>query len=164
MLQRCRPSWKNLATLVLVAACGLSAGQLAGAASATAQDEATRTDPTTLPVLQADDTDAIKQHIGEEVIVTGKISKAAWSRSGKVMNIEFEGNGAEDFAAALFERNRERFDKAFNGDLEKSLVGATVRFKGELQEYGGNADRYAGRPEMILNAPTQITILEEASE
>ena len=117
-----------------------------------------------LKVLDASDTAGIRKEVGREVIVTGVVSKAAWSRSGKVFNIEFEGNDSSDFAAAVFQRSRERFDRSFNGDLSQTLTGATVRLKGEIQEYGGQSSQFKGRPEMVLGAPTQITILDTSDE
>lgn len=135
------------------------------ALAATQRSGATTQSGTTsgLPVLQASNTAAIKEHIGDQVIVTGIIKSAQWSESGKVMNIEFEGADADAFGVAVFEGSRERFDKSFGGDFIKTITGAEVRFKGFVTEYGGRESRYAGRPELILRDPSQITIVEPAA-
>ena len=121
-------------------------------------------EPSTRPaVVEAADAASLKDRVGERVTVTGVVSRAAWSRSGKVMNVEFERADADAFGLALFERDRGRFDAAFNGDVAATLTGATVRIRGEVTEYGGRSDRYAGRPEMILREPSQITIVTPAT-
>ncbi|MEL7240195.1 MAG: hypothetical protein AAGK78_15160, partial [Planctomycetota bacterium] len=76
----------------------------------------------------------------------------------------FEDGTDKSFAAAIFAQNREDFDEAFNGDVGEALTGARVRLSGRVQEYGGRSDRYKGRPEIILNDPTQITILKSAKD
>jgi DNA/RNA endonuclease YhcR with UshA esterase domain len=112
-----------------------------------------------LPVLQVTNRAALKEHIGKEVIVVGNVAEARWSRSGKVMNVVFADVDEKDFGIALFDRQRERFDEAFGGDVAKTLTGQQVRIKGKLTEYGGRSSRYEGRPEIILSEPSQITIV-----
>ena len=120
-------------------------------------------EPTTRPgVIEAADAATIKERVGEQVVVAGVVSRAEWSRSGKVMNVEFEGSDPEAFGMALFDRDRKRFDEAFGGDFGEALTGATVRIRGTVTEYGGHSERYEGRPEMILRDPSQVTIVEPA--
>ncbi|MBC7784616.1 MAG: hypothetical protein H7144_12330, partial [Burkholderiales bacterium] len=103
---------------------------------------------------------ALEAAKGASGTVEGKIAKAEWSRSGKVMNIEFEG--APDFVGAAFEKARVKLDEGFNGDLAKTLTGAKVRLTGKLDVYGGKAPEYVGRMQIIITAANQITILEPA--
>ncbi|HEY7088420.1 MAG TPA: hypothetical protein VH518_10050 [Tepidisphaeraceae bacterium] len=113
-------------------------------------------DATTQPaVIQASDKDAITANAGKDAIVEGTISKAEWSRSGAVLNIEFKDNDQSRFMAVIFQRQRENMDKQFAGDVAKSLTGAKVRIKGKLGEY-------RDRPQIIINEGTQITIVEAA--
>jgi hypothetical protein len=80
------------------------------------------------------------------------------------MNIEFKNAEESRLLAVLFERNRERFDEAFNGDVGKALTGAKVRLTGKLVEYGGKDEKWKGRPQIIIDRATQITITEPAKE
>ena len=122
-------------------------------------------DPTTQhTVIDANDKAAIAENMGREVVVVGTVSQAAWSASGKVMNIEFQGAEESRLLAVVFERNRRRMDEAFNGDLAKALTGAKVRLMGRLEEYGGRDERWKGRPQMILDRTGQITITELAQQ
>lgn len=118
-----------------------------------------------LPVLSASDTEAILEHEGKHVFVEGKVERAAWSSSGKVMNIRFAGADPDDgFMAALFEKQRKNFDKAFGGDVTEALTGKTVRLEGVVSTYGGHIEALQDRPEIILNLTSQITIREGESD
>ena len=120
------------------------------------------TDPeSSLPVLAASDTEALKAHEGERAFVEGVVTSAQWSRSGKVMNINFEGVGDDGFLAAIFQKRRAAFDEAFDGDLSAALEGKRVRLEGPLKIYGGRVEYLKGRPEIILNQTSQITILDD---
>ncbi|WP_428938450.1 hypothetical protein [Fontivita pretiosa] len=110
-------------------------------------------------VIAATDTEALKAAIGSQVVVEGYISKAAWSRSGRVMNIEFLDSV---LLGAVFERQRAKLDEAFGGDLAAALRDAKVRLKGRLIEYGGYVESLKGRPQIIINDASQITILQPA--
>jgi len=110
-------------------------------------------------VIAATDTESLKAAMGSQVIVEGYISKAAWSRSGRVMNIEFLDSV---LLGAVFERHRAKLDEAFGGDLAAALRDAKVRFKGKLIEYGGYVESLKGRPQIIINDASQITILQPA--
>jgi len=108
------------------------------------------------PVLiDVSDKAAIGAAMGKDVELEGVVSSAEWSSSGKVMLIKFEKTDESKVAAAVFEKKRESMDKAFNGDLAKSLIGAHVRIKGMLKDF-------KGRPEVIVDMPSQITIVEAA--
>ena len=114
-----------------------------------------------LPVIEATDTAALRQHVGQRVFVVGTVERAAWSRSGKVMNVEFEGVGDDGFLAAMFARSRKSFDAAFSGDAAAAFTGRRVRVMGELQLYGGNDADLRGRPEIILALPSQINLIAD---
>jgi DNA/RNA endonuclease YhcR with UshA esterase domain len=120
-------------------------------------------EPTSQPaVIHVSDKDGMTANMNKDVIVEGTISKAEWSRSGAVMNIDFKDAEQTRFLAVIFIRQREKMDTAFGGDVGKTLTGAKVRLKGKLQEYGGRSEAFKGRPQIILNETTQITIVEPA--
>ncbi|MDW8262640.1 MAG: hypothetical protein RMJ35_08945 [Phycisphaerales bacterium] len=111
-------------------------------------------------VIDASDKAAIDQHMNRHVIVTGEIQRAAWSRSGKVLNIEFKNTQESKLIAVIFERKRKEFDEAFGGDVAKALSGAKVRLEGTIKPYGGREEAKKGWPQIILDQITQITIVE----
>lgn len=120
-------------------------------------------EPTSQPtVLSASDKEGIAANMGKEVIVEGTISKAEWSRTGAVMNIDFANAEESRMLAVVFVRNRQKLDEEFAGDLGKALTGAKVRIKGKLQEYGGRSQAFMGRPQIIINSGSQVTIVEPA--
>ena len=116
-------------------------------------------EPTSQPsVIDATDMAALTAAKGQEVVVKGEIESADWSRSGKVMNITFKGS---ELLGAAFEKNRQKLDEAYNGDLAKTLTGAKVRIRAKVQEYGGRVEALKGKLQLIITTPNQIT-LEEA--
>lgn len=119
-------------------------------------------DPTAQPTLLdvSMDKAAFDAAVGKDVIVQGVVSNAAWSSTGKVMNIEFRNATKSRFLAVLFERNRAKIDAGFGGDVAKTLTGAKVRLRGSLESYGGAVESMKGRPQLIINLGDQISILE----
>jgi len=113
-------------------------------------------------VIDASDKAALAEHMGKEVIIRGEVKEAAWSRSGKVMNISFKGAEESKLAAVIFEADRKAMDEAYAGDIGKALTGAKVRIEGRLQEYGGRVEALKGTPQIIIRRVTQITIVEPA--
>ena len=117
--------------------------------------------PSRLPIIDAGDVAALEEHFGKPpVIVTGTIASAQWSRTGKVMNIEFAGAQRSGLLAVVFENRRKQFDEAWAGDFITSVSGKRVRLYGQVNEYGGYQEAFKGRPQMILNSPEQVTLPE----
>jgi hypothetical protein len=110
----------------------------------------------TIDVLHPNDAAAMKEHLGKEVAVEGQVSEAAWSASGKVMQIKFAEATDTKFMAAAFVKTRAALDKAFGGDLAKAIGGKRVRVIGKLEDYKGS-------PEIKIDKPEQLEILKEAS-
>ena len=158
-----RPTLLRLA--LTLCAAGLLAGGAVGAATQDApatrpQGQAEGLDPSRLPVLDAGDRSALLDHVGHSVFVNGTVREAAWSSSGKVMNIEFDGReSGKGLLAVVFSSGRARFDEAFGGPIDKVLVGKQVRLDGDIELYGGYDERFKGRPQMILRSPEQISLL-----
>ena len=120
-----------------------------------AEDAPAASQPSSAPapaLIQATDADALKAAENTEVTVEGVIESAEWSGTGKVMNIRFKES---EMRGAAFSRIKDELDKAFAGDVAKSLSGAKVRLKGKLAEFKGH-------PQIVINRSTQITILEAA--
>jgi DNA/RNA endonuclease YhcR with UshA esterase domain len=118
------------------------------------QSQPPATQPATQPMLvKVSDKAAIDAAIGKDVFLEGEVASAAWSQSGKVMRIEFRDTEQTKVMAVLFEKNKQKFDEAFGGDVSKTLVGKQVRLKGTLKDY-------RGRPEIVLNLVSDITIQE----
>jgi DNA/RNA endonuclease YhcR with UshA esterase domain len=113
-------------------------------------------------VIDATDDAALRARMNQAVIVRGTVARAEWSRSGKVMNIDFEGAGENGLMAVVFERNRKTLDTAFGGDLAKALGGAEVRIDGEIKPYGGRVEAFKDRPQIIIERVNQITIVRPA--
>jgi hypothetical protein len=94
---------------------------------------------------------------GTDVIVQGKVSKAEWSKSGKVCNVEFEN--APHFMCAAFDRNKEKLDAAFNGDFAKAMTGATVKISGKLAPYGGRIEALKEATQIVIKETRQVTFV-----
>jgi hypothetical protein len=113
-------------------------------------------------VIDVSDKEAIDHAEGREVTVQGVVESAQWSRTGKVMNIEFKGTQESRFFAVIFVSRRAEMDEAFGGDVGKALTGATVRLRGVIKPFAGREGNLPPRPQMILERPGQITIVEKA--
>ena len=140
--------------LTLAATLGLAAA---------AMGEAT-TGPTTLPtVVQASDQATIAASVGKEVVVEGVVSKAEWSRSGKVLNVAFDHADASKFVVVAFAKLRERLDKSFTGDAAKDFTGAKLRIRGTISKYNGKNEAQKDLLQVVIGDPSQVTIVEPAA-
>jgi DNA/RNA endonuclease YhcR with UshA esterase domain len=102
-------------------------------------------------VIKASDKDALEAAKGKQATVEGTVSEAGWSKSGKVMNIKFEGADESGFVAVVFQRDKEAFDKAFDGDAAKGLTGKKVTVTGKV-------GTFRDKPQIILNKPEQVKV------
>lgn len=114
------------------------------------------TQPTSQPTsVDPTDTAACQAAEGKQAVIEGKVTKAAWSKSGKTMSAHFT-KGADSFELVIFARKKDDMDKAFGGDVAAALNGATVKATGEIKDY-------RGRPEMIIDDASQLTIEQPAA-
>jgi hypothetical protein len=111
--------------------------------------------------IDATDKAALEAAANKDVVVVGTIKKAKWSGTGKVMNVEFDES---PLIAAVFERNKDAVNAAFEGDAAKKWTGAKVKLKGKLGKYGGPQKNFADRPQIVINKPDQVTIVEGAKK
>jgi ribosomal protein S3 len=112
-------------------------------------------DKPTAIAIDATDKAALEANQGKQVVVAGTIKTAEWSRTGKVMNVEFENS---PLILAVFEKSKEAVNQAFEGDAAKKWTGAKVKVTGKLGKYGGRAKTYEDRPQIIVDKPAQVTI------
>lgn len=112
-------------------------------------------------VIDATDKAALEANEGKEVTVAGTVKKAAWSATGKVMNVEFDNS---PLIAAVFEKNKEKIDKAFDGDAAKKWTGAKVKVTGKVAKYGGKSKAMEGKPQIVIDKPEQVVIEEATKE
>jgi|SRR5687767_847876 len=117
--------------------------------------------PATAPtMIRADDPAALAAAMNSDVMVEGVVERAEWSRTGKVMNIEFKG-ASDGLLAVVFDRKRQQLDEAFGGDLGKAITGAKLRVRGTLKPYGGRTESMKGRAQIIIEDGHQIIIMEQ---
>jgi DNA/RNA endonuclease YhcR with UshA esterase domain len=122
---------------------------------ARANDAATQ--PTSQPaVMDLTDNAAMKDAEGKNIVIEGKVVEANWSSSGKVMWATFSDD-RDGLELVIFSSHKETMDKAFGGDVATALEGAKVRVKGTIK-------LYHGRPEMIVDKPSQLTILSATTQ
>ncbi len=154
---------------LLLASLSLSIVLLAAHRTVAAPDDGATSKPAgggsgdmeTVPgIVDATDKAAIDAVVNKIATVEGVISSAAWSKTGKVMNIEFKGTESSRFCAVVFVKNRETLDTAFGGDLAKALNGARVRIKGPVKPYASRGSNSPGRPQIVIDKQSQITIVE----
>lgn len=120
-------------------------------------------EPAAEVIVDATDKAALEANLNKNVTVSGTVSLAEWSRSGKVLNIEFTGTEESRLIAAAFAAKRKELDDAFAGDFAVAIAGAKVKITGKLKTYGGKAKQFEGAPQIIIDAPSQVTIVESAA-
>ena len=154
-------SLKNVDRFFRVTAALFSLMLLSATTSSNADDQAPTTAPTaSAGVISASDKAALDASKDQDVIIEGVCTEAAWSNSGKVMNLRFEGSDESKFGAVVFLKNKEKMNEAFNGDATKAWSGSKLRIKGKLVEYGGKADSMKGSLQVVITEPSQVTVVE----
>lgn len=115
--------------------------------------ETPATQPATeVPRIAASDTAALRAQLGKPAVVSGKITSAKVSSTGRVLRVVFEDTRQSGFNAVIFERNFKIFRDRFGDDLNAALAGKSVELTGVVEEY-------RGAPQIILGNPEQIKIL-----
>ena len=134
--------------------------------SLSAQEDRQPIPPSTQPsegqgLIQANDQAALTASVGKEVVIEGIVSKAEWSKSGKVMNIEFKDS---QLMGAVFERDSKGLNEGFKGDFAKTITNAKVRVKAKLDKYGGKDPKFEDRLQVIIKKAYQVTVMEPADQ
>ncbi|MGF1633369.1 MAG: hypothetical protein ACFCVE_05910 [Phycisphaerae bacterium] len=149
-----------LATLFVVAPVVLAPG---AAHFVYGQDTPPATQPAdaeALPLIAATDEAALKEAVGKDARVWGTVRQAEWSESGKVMNVEFEGNEDSRFMVSTFARQRAELDEAFGGSLATFLQGKLIEVSGPVKTFRGPVNGVRDRIEIVIREPGQIKVLQ----
>ncbi len=113
-------------------------------------------------IIQSTDKAALDAGKGKSVTVMGKVTSAEWSKSGKVLNVEFDNDTA--FVVAAFAKSREKLDAAFGGDIAATLNGAVVKLTGKLDKYGARSAKFQDSAQVIISMPSQVTIVTPSTQ
>lgn len=105
-----------------------------------------------LPRIAASDTAQLRAQLGKPAVVTGRVSSARVSSTGRVLRVLFDDTRQSGFNAVIFERHFRVFRDRLGDDLHAVLAGKTVELTGVLEEY-------RGAPQIILSSPEQIRIV-----
>jgi len=106
-------------------------------------------------VIDALDTETLLAHAGEVRIVEGIVVRTHYAEKskGKPTFLDFHDPYKEYFKALIWDDNRDKFIEAFPPNPETYFKDKKVRIKGLIETY-------KGEPEIILNDPSQIWIVE----
>jgi DNA/RNA endonuclease YhcR with UshA esterase domain len=116
-----------------------------------AQDAAT-SQPSTKPagdVIDVKDFARLKEMIGTEVTVRGKVIEVFVPRSGSVSIFNFEGIGRRDFNVVVPKANLDAVNAGFEGDVAVAVKGRTITVTGAVAEYRGNPQIQLTKPEQL---------------
>ena len=124
---------------------------------ASAQEAAT-SQPSTKPageIIEVKDAAKLKEMIGTEVTVRGKVSEVFVPRSGTVSIFNFEGLERRAFNVVVPKANLEAVNAGFEGDVAAAVKGKTITVTGTVADYRGN-------PQIQLTKPEQLRIEKPA--
>ena len=125
---------------------------------ANAQDAAT-SQPSTKPAGEvievAKDAAKLKEMIGTEVTVRGKVIEVFVPRSASVSIFNFEGIERRAFNVVVPKANLEAVNAGFEGDVAAAVKDKTITVTGTVAEYRGN-------PQIQLTKPEQLRIEKPA--
>jgi hypothetical protein len=83
--------------------------------------------------------------------VTGTVSRAYVTSSGKTFIVRFEGAPSRGFQVAWLPDHFETMAAAFGGEAGEGIVGQTIRVTGPVESFFGT-------PRIVVIDPQQITI------
>jgi hypothetical protein len=106
-------------------------------------------------VIDALDTETLLAHAGEVRIVEGIVVTTYYAEKskGNPTFLDFHDPYEGYFKALIWDDNREKFIQAFPPNPETYFLNKNVRIKGLIETY-------KGAPEIILNDPSQIWIVQ----
>jgi hypothetical protein len=106
-------------------------------------------------VIDALDTETLLAHAGEVRIVEGIVVTTYYAEKskGKPTFLDFHDPYEGYFKALIWDDNRDKFIQAFPPNPETYFEDTKVRIKGLIETY-------KGEPEIILNDPSQIWIVQ----
>ena len=106
-------------------------------------------------VIDALDTETLLDHAGEVRTVEGIVVRTHYAEKseGKPTFLDFHDPYEGYFKALIWDDNRDKFIQAFPPNPETYFLDKKVRIKGLIETY-------EGAPEIILNDPSQIWIVQ----
>src|SRR5690348_6617947 len=108
--------------------------------AARAEDAAT-SKPSTQPagaVIEVKDAAKLKEMVGTEVTVRGKVSEVFVPKSASVSIMNFEGINRRDFNAVVPKAALEAVNGGFDGDFAKAVKGQTITVSGKVTDFKGS--------------------------
>ena len=130
---------------------------LIGFAAAHAQDAST-SQPSTQPsgeVIDVKDFAKLKDMVGTEVTIRGKVTEVFVPNSGNISIFNFEGIGRRDFNVVVRKANLDAVNGGFDGDVAKAVKDQTITVTGKVALYREN-------PQIQLEKPEQLKIEKPA--
>jgi DNA/RNA endonuclease YhcR with UshA esterase domain len=121
-------------------------------------DDAT-SKPSTQPageVIDVKDFAKLKEMIGTEVTIRGKVTEVFVPKSASVSIFNFDGIGRRDFNVVIPKASLDAVNAAFDGDVAKAVTNETISVTGKVADYRGN-------PQIQLEKPESLKI-EKAEE
>ncbi|MEK7866213.1 MAG: OB-fold nucleic acid binding domain-containing protein [Planctomycetota bacterium] len=106
--------------------------------------------PPSADSIRADDLAGLRAVEGRSASVAGVVTRAAAAPSGKVFFINFSDD-RDGFVAVIFQKKLADFEARFGSDLPGALAGKSVIVRGKVSTY-------QGRPQMVLEEPSQIEV------
>ncbi len=131
--------------------------------AALAQDAATSqpsSQPSTQPageLIDVKDFAKLKDMIGTEVTVRGKVTEVFVPKSAIVSILNFDGIGRRDFNVIIPKGSLDAVNGAFEGDVAKAVTDQTITVTGKVADYKGN-------PQIQLEEPEQLKIEKGETE
>lgn len=104
-------------------------------------------------VLEATDRNAILAAVGKQVVVKGRIQEVAMNRGRDRFTYVNFGRDTEAFFGIIHRNSIDRFMEAYGRELE-ALPGCDVEMRGVVAIH-------RNRPELVLNQPSQIKLLNK---
>ena len=100
--------------------------------------------------INASDDAAIADALPKDIHVIGTVSSI--DAGGEVIAIHFVGTDKNNFYAVVLGRGRDAMEKAFGSGVG-SLKDKTIEVTGKIT-------LYRGKPEIVLNGPDQVVVLQ----
>jgi len=131
---------------------------LIGFDAAHAQDAST-SQPSTQPsgeVIDVKDFAKLKDMVGTEVTIRGKVTEVFVPNSGNISIFNFEGIGRRDFNVVVRKANLDAVNGGFDGDVAKAVKDQTVSVTGKVALYRENPQIQLEKPEQLkIEKPTE---------
>lgn len=135
----------------------LALGMLCGLAWGADEKPAT---PSGDPVhVDATSKEQIEAAVDHDVVLTGTVESASWSKSGKTLTVKFQG-APKTFRVVAYLPQKEELDKGFDGDIAKALADQKVEVTGKMQKYPGAVEAWKKLIEIRVKQPEQVKIIK----